>query len=87
MCEVNGMFQGMSKYLDCECHYKSTDHGASEPEAVDIIPLLDVSSFLTDISGFVREKSWFTQYMNFGYRLSKDSKPVKLKILPKNEAD
>ena len=45
------------------------------------LPTVELVRLLTDVSGLVREKSQFTQYINYCYRLSKESKPILMEIL------
>ena len=47
-------------------------------------PGVELVSLLIDVAGLVREKSQFTQYLNYCYTLSKESKPVVVEILPAN---
>ena len=51
------------------------------------LPRVELVSLLTDVSGLVREKSQFTQYLNYRYSLSKESKPVVLEVLPVDKSD
>ena len=44
-------------------------------------PTIELVSLFIDLSGLVREKSQFTQYINYCYRVSKESKPVLLEVL------
>ena len=46
-----------------------------------LLPRVELVRLLTDVSGLVREKSQFTQYINYCYRISKESKPVLLEVL------
>ena len=43
-------------------------------------PEVELVSLFIVLSGLVREKSQFTQYINYGYTLSTNSKPVFLQI-------
>ena len=49
------------------------------------VPRVELVSLFTDLSGLVREKSQFTQYINYCYRLCKNTKPAVVEILPANE--
>ena len=46
-----------------------------------LLPRVELVRLLTDVSGLVREKSQFTQYINYCYRISKEYKPVLLEVL------
>ena len=63
-----------------------TDSNTPSPEqrsaASKQLPRVEIVSLLTDVAGLVRERSEFTQYLNFCYTLSKESKPVLVEILP-----
>ena len=51
------------------------------------LPRVELVSLLTDVSGLVREESQFTQYLNYRYSLSKESKPVVLEVLPVDKSE
>lgn len=46
------------------------------------LPRVELIELLTDLSGEVRTKSGFTQYMNHCYKLTKSSRPVIIEVLP-----
>ena len=48
------------------------------------VPRVELVSLLIDVAGITREKSQFTQYLNYCYTLTKESKPVHVEILPAN---
>ena len=50
-----------------------------------LLPRVELVRLLTDVSGLVREKSQFTQYLNFSYSLSKECKPVVMEVLSVDE--
>ena len=50
-----------------------------------LLPRVELVRLLTDVSGLVREKSQFTQYLNFSYSLSKECKPVVIEVLSVDE--
>ena len=87
------MFAEMSEYLDAV--FENGDHMSTEnmqclhdhPQPCRRqLPKIELISLLTDVSGMVREKSQFTQYLNYCYSLSKNSKPVLVDILPPKSA-
>ena len=43
---------------------------------------VDLISLFIDLAGYVREKSQFTQFLNYCYAVDKESKRVVLEILP-----
>ena len=51
------------------------------------LPRVELVSLLTEVSGLVRERSQFTQYMNYHYKLSKECKPVVLELLPTDQSE
>ncbi|XP_067930803.1 uncharacterized protein [Watersipora subatra] len=56
--------------------------GQSSAVQTQPITTVELTSLLIDLSGVVRERSEFTQYLNFCYALDKDSEPVALQVLP-----
>ena len=43
---------------------------------------VELISLLIDVAGIVREKSQFTQYLNYCYAVHKETKPEFIEILP-----
>ena len=92
----NLMFSGLSEYLSGLYNlYKAsrqqdnvTTRGDNSSEAAvascsqQQLPRVELNSLLTDVAGLVREKSQFTQYLNYTYTVSKNSKPIVLEVLP-----
>ena len=64
--------------------YKNTSsrERASTVKGLQLKSKVELVSMLTDLSGLVREKSSFTQYLNYCYTINRHSRLVYLDILP-----
>ena len=79
--EDNWMFRGLLEYLSglSKLSIATCDN---QP-----LPRVELVKLLTDVSGFIREKSRSTQYINYCYRLSRECKPIVLEIRSADNID
>ena len=70
------MFAGLSEYLSGVY----SEHGGLN-SSNQRLAKVELVTLLTDVSGLVRMRSQFTQFLNFSYRINKHFKPVLLEIL------
>ena len=59
---------------DVDTSSNNLETSSQQPPTLELVPLL------IDVSGYVRERSQCTQYLNFCYTVMKESKPFALKI-------